>query len=297
MVTISILGASGMLGSGVVDYLSSRNFELIEINRHGRPSHETSAHIKFDAATSNIDDLVDKIPEGSIVINCAGVIKHKIDIADPRTINEAIRVNSLFPYTLANACMKKDISIIQVATDCVYSGKDGNYSESTLKDPQDIYGITKSAGEFNFDNTMTLRCSLVGLEKSTHIEFLEWVLSHPRKGTVTGFTNHLWNGVTVLDIAKFIEGAVHQKFFRNGIHHLVPEGSMSKFELIQLFCAEFDRGDLVVKETEAKTAVNRVLVTDNPELNAEMWSLAQYNKVPSIPELLATYAAWIKKSR
>jgi dTDP-4-dehydrorhamnose reductase len=37
--------------------------------------------------------------------------------------------------------------IIHFNTDCVFSGKTGNYSENHKKDCNDIYGISKSLGE------------------------------------------------------------------------------------------------------------------------------------------------------
>jgi len=297
MPTVSVLGSSGMLGAGIVDYLSSRNFQVIEINRLDYPYYQTSNHIRFDAANSNVTQLARKLPGDSTVINCTGVIKHKIDNSNPETIQEAIKVNSVFPNSFSNACMEKNISIIQIATDCVFSGKAGNYSELSKKDAQDIYGLTKSAGEVIAENVMNLRCSLVGRERSNHLEFLDWVLSHPKGGVIHGFTNHFWNGVTVLDIAKFVEGSITQNFFKSGIHHFVPSDSMSKYELIQQVCSHFERGDLKITEVEAPTAVNRVLVTSNLDLNAKIWNLAQYNKVPTISEMLANYALWIKKNR
>lgn len=296
MPTISIIGANGMLGTGITDYLHSRYFDLIEINRLDSSRYSASRHIRFNVANSDVSELVNQLPSNSILVNCAGVIKHKIDPSKPSSIYEAIRINSVFPIVLANACQKKNISIIQVATDCVYSGRIGNYSEESEKDPQDIYGLTKSAGEFDSENTMTLRCSLIGRERSSQLELLEWVLSHPKGGTINGFTNHFWNGVTVLDIAKFVEGSVLQEFFNSGIHHFVPADSMSKHELIKAICSNFGRDDLQLVELKAAEAVNRVLTTTNPDLNSQIWSLAQYNQVPAISDLLENYALSLKKN-
>jgi dTDP-4-dehydrorhamnose reductase len=296
MPTIAIIGANGMLGAGITDYLHTRDFNLIEINRVETSNYSSSRHIRFDAARSHVEELVSQLPRDSIVINCAGVIKHKIDPSTPSSIDEAIRVNSVFPLALSSACREKSISIIQIATDCVYSGKTGNYSELSNKDPQDIYGLTKSAGEITSENTMTLRCSLIGRERSSQVEFLEWVLSHPHGSRVNGFTNHFWNGVTVLDIAKFVEGSVLQNFFNSGIHHFVPSDFVSKHDLIREVCSNFDRDDLEVVEIEAAEAVNRVLTTSNPELNSQIWRLAQYNQVPAVSDLLANYALWMKKN-
>ena len=297
MTTVSVLGASGMLGAGLVDYFHSRDFQVIEINRGDQAYYESSTHVKFDADTLQVDELVSKLPTNSLLINCAGIIKHKIDTTNPTSVESAIRVNAILPLALAFACRDKNISIIQVATDCVYSGKTGSYSELSKKDPQDIYGLTKSAGEIDLENVMTLRCSLVGKERDSQVEFLEWVLSHPVGSEISGFANHLWNGVTVLDIAKFIESALVENFFRPGIHHFVPADSISKHGLVQLVCSAFDRKDLIVQEVNATERVNRVLTSQDIQLNEEFWRIAQYNHVPTIKELLSNYALWISQNR
>lgn len=57
--------------------------------------------------------------------------------------------------------------LIQIATDCVYSGKKGDYLESDLHDPTDVYGKTKSLGEFSSDHISWCAVQLLGGKKLT----------------------------------------------------------------------------------------------------------------------------------
>ena len=297
MTTISVLGASGMLGAGVVDYFTSRGFKVIEINRQNKAFWSTSGHIYFNAMESKAKDLIEKLPAQTSLINCAGVIKHKIDESNPSSILAAIKVNAILPVTLAHACGARSIPIYQVFTDCVYSGNSGNYSEKSDSDAQDLYGLTKIAGEAEHESTMNLRCSLIGRERDSQREFLDWVLSHPMGGVIDGFENHFWNGVTVLDIAKFLEGAITTNFHRAGTHHFTPSDAVSKYELMKIVCAEFGRQDLHVNKVKAATSVNRILTTINPELNIEMWKFAQYTEIPTISQVISGYANWLYQDR
>ena len=111
------------------------------------------------------------------VINCAGLIKHKIDENSKESLNNLIRVNSLFPLQLTKLSHKLNFKIIQIATDCVYSGAKGNYSESDTKDPIDHYGFSKVLGEHNDTNLISLRCSIVGREQNSRIAFLDLIVS------------------------------------------------------------------------------------------------------------------------
>ena len=54
--------------------------------------------------------------------------------------------------------------VLQIATDCVYSGAQGAYVETDLHDALDVYGKTKSLGECQEPNVYHLRCSIIGPE-------------------------------------------------------------------------------------------------------------------------------------
>ena len=54
------------------------------------------------------------------VVNCIGIVKQAVEDPEP-----AIRINALFPHRLAAACRERDVRLIHVSTDCVFSGKTG----------------------------------------------------------------------------------------------------------------------------------------------------------------------------
>jgi dTDP-4-dehydrorhamnose reductase len=54
--------------------------------------------------------------------------------------------------------------VIQIATDCVFSGSNGSYLETDPHDATDVYGKTKSDGEIESSAVMQLRCSIIGRE-------------------------------------------------------------------------------------------------------------------------------------
>ena len=53
------------------------------------------------------------------------------------------------------------------STDCVFSGKEGNYKETSIPDADDIYGLSKRLGEIEDKNALTLRTSIIGHELNT----------------------------------------------------------------------------------------------------------------------------------
>ena len=131
-----------MLGNMVYNYLrESTDFNIIGTSRN-----KTSDFIIYDVYTDldNTDITRHKI---EYIINCIGITKPYCHDDNRDEIKNAIKVNSLFPMMLAEFSEKNNIKIIQIATDCVFSGVEGQYTENSLHDPLDVYGKTKSIGE------------------------------------------------------------------------------------------------------------------------------------------------------
>ena len=292
MQRVAVIGTQGMLGSTVCRYLTEQNYFVLEINSSGESISKNQVR-KFDIALDNIAILEKDLKNIDFVINCAGRIKHKIIDESIISLKEVININSLFPLDLTKLSHKLKFKVVQVATDCVYSGNKGSYSESDAKDPVDLYGYSKVLGEHVDDNLVTLRCSLVGKELKSKIEFLEWVLSHNKENALLGFTNHLWNGLTTLHFAKLVDAIIRMENFTSGLFHVVPKDCVSKFDLAKIIGSSFGRDDLEISESLSTVAVNRTLVTNFSQFNSNLWSAAGYNTVPTISEMVEEYALWL----
>jgi len=291
MIKIAVIGTQGMLGSAVCRYLSEKNYQILEINSSGK-TQSSNLVTQFDIAVNEIEKLENNLKGINFVINCAGLIKHKIDKNSIESFNNLIRINSLFPIQLTNLSKKLNFKVIQVATDCVYSGERGNYSESDIKDPVDYYGYSKVLGEHSDSNLITLRCSLVGRELNSKVEFLEWILAHGKEKEITGFTDHFWNGLTTLHFAKIVNAIIAGNNFKAGTFHLVPSDSVSKFELAKIILEFFGKSDVKITQSQSSKAVNRILTTNYQEFNNGIWRNAGYNNPLTISEMVKEYALW-----
>lgn len=291
MTKVAIIGTQGMLGSAVCRFLTEKHYQILEVNSSGKSSKGNPV-IKFDIRKNKIDELHENLKHVDFVLNCAGLIKHKIDQDNKQSLDDLIRVNSLFPIQLSVLADDINFKVVQVATDCVYSGRSGNYSESDTKDPIDYYGYSKALGEHSSDNLLTLRCSLIGRELNSKFEFLEWVLSHTKGSTISGYINHKWNGLTTLHFAKIVDGVINNQNFRPGTFHLMPSDSTSKFELAKLLIKSFGVNGVNVNQDESPIGVNRVLITNYQEISNEMWRNAGYNGALSISEMVKEYVLW-----
>jgi dTDP-4-dehydrorhamnose reductase len=295
MKKIIILGSTGMLGSAVTRYLTASGLSVTEVNRNGKPIVGGNNSRKFSVEDGEIN-LVSILSEVKydFIINTIGMIKQKINEADDNSRKKAYEINSIFPLYLNNFSKSFGIPIIQIGTDCVYSGLQGKYSEKDNFDPVDIYGKSKLTGEENSKEVMTIRCSIIGKEMLTNISLMSWVLSQKPNAELHGFSNHLWNGVTALDFARISAGLIKSNFYEPGVFHLIPKNQVSKFELLQEITIAFGRLDIKIKEFFAESHVDRTLTTVNPSRNTRFWQMAGYNEIPSIREMVLSYAEWSK---
>lgn len=243
MVKIVIVGSSGMLGYAVSSYFKTNDYDVVELSRN-----------EFDIANDSMDKFESYLNGVGAVINCAGVIKPTIA---KNSIENVLKINSLFPRNLAKVCNKRDIKCFHITTDCVYTGKKGKYSEEDYFDADDLYGLSKNAGE-NKD-CMVLRTSIIGEENGQSRSLLEWAKSQAGK-EVNGFTNHLWNGVTTLYLAEIIENILTRDLFEKGLFHVHSPNTVDKFQLLQIFNRVYNL-NLKINPVEAKEAVDRSLAS------------------------------------
>ena len=93
--------------------------------------------------------------------------------------------------------------LIQVSTDCVFSGRRGAYSEEDIPDPVDLYGRSKLLGELDGEATLTLRTSMIGRELERANGLLEWFLGEAG-GSVRGFTRAVFSGPTTPVLSRAV---------------------------------------------------------------------------------------------
>jgi dTDP-4-dehydrorhamnose reductase len=209
---VMVIGAAGMLGLALCHVLVGRGYRVLPVTRQ-----------RFDA----LKDHVNTLPVQGLraVINAAGLINRR-QAEEPA---EAFwRVNALFPRQLADHCEQSGTPLIHISTDCVFSGNGAPHDERATTDAQDLYGASKAAGEPR--NARVIRTSIIGPEAVRSTSLLCWFLR--QRGEVPGFTNHLWNGVTTLELARVLACMLDEGFDRErGLRHIYGE-DITKHDLL-----------------------------------------------------------------
>lgn len=230
--TIIILGVNGMLGSMLYFVTKTKHPDL---NPIGLSKSE------FDVLNDDIHKLDEYVHENSCtIINCIGAIPQK-----KYTDEEYNKINVTFPNKLANYCQTKNIKLIHISTNCVFSGNKDMCIETDTPDASDVYGKTKYLGEPSYG--LTIRCSIVGLEKHTFCGLMEWFLN-TNLSQVNGFIDSYWNGITTLELSKIIINHIVDDSNTTNLLHYYSENSLSKYNILGYLNQKFSKNILINKK-------------------------------------------------
>lgn len=248
---IAILGSTGMLGNAVGRHMiATYGEDNVFLSYRDEKVSYGKKKWYYDATSDEYENL----PDCDYVINCIGTIKPFMEM----DIKKSIFINAIFPIQLADICAAKKIRLINITTDCVFSGKIGGYNENGTHDALDDYGKSKSLGEVCKRNSMLIRTSIIGREIHKKASLLEWAISQKGKD-VKGFTNHLWNGVTTNQYATICSQIIDNDLYENGLFH-VFSNVVNKYELLSLINDRF-KLELTIAAFETEQKCDRTLST------------------------------------
>lgn len=216
---IFVLGSGGMAGHVIAQYLEEQEFDVYRVA--GREDLDVTD--KY-----NLADLV-RYYAPNVIVNCIGVLIGEADKDKSRTTY----LNSHLPHYLSQGQAK----VIHLSTDCVFSGEDGPYKEDSHKNAKDFYGQSKALGELDNDKDLTFRMSIIGPELKDGSGLFNWFM---KQTECDGYTNAIWNGITTIELAKGVKAAIEQNL--TGLYHLVPDESISKYDLLKLIDLNFKKG-------------------------------------------------------
>jgi dTDP-4-dehydrorhamnose reductase len=233
---VFLFGANGMLGNYVRSYLSQNHIQVIPLTRKDFDLEELSV--------LSLKKFLEEKGIGSddVIINCAGVIPQASKDRELSKRNY-YKINSILPIILSMLTKH----MIHITTDCVFSGKKGSYHEYSTHDELNDYGTSKSLGEL-CDGTI-IRTSIIGEELVNKRSLLEWVISNENR-TINGYSNHFWNGVTCLQLAKIIHKIIIENTYWKGVRHIFSPTTVSKYELCAMIS---DIYELNIKVNEYDT--------------------------------------------
>jgi dTDP-4-dehydrorhamnose reductase len=235
---ILVLGKNGMAGSMIFRHLSIEEHNIVALGRE-----------EFDPLKDQLPPDINK--KFDYIINCIGIIKQKSN--DKELL---FKLNSNFPKQLCEQHNK----VIHISSDCVFSGKINKnklYYTNDKTDAEDDYGQSKADGEA-LDKCLVLRTSIIGPAKD-NFGLFEW-FKNTTDNPIKGFTNHLWSGITTLELAKIINNIIVNDTYQHGLKQIASH-QITKYDLLRTINNVY-KLNKQINPVIAKDSINRTLSPD-----------------------------------
>ena len=194
---ILIIGLSGMMGHKLFTYLQNQNcYDLYSttttnfkiehpnfkiLNKKNIFYEENQDINFFDKIFSNVNP--------DIVINCSAILKESSFNQNP---TRYIEINSIYPHEISLLSEKYNFRFIHFSTDIVYGDANKLSSETDDINIDSIYAASKFIGEVTYNNSLTLRTSIVGHQLKGNSGLVEWFLNNENK-SVNGFSKVIYS--------------------------------------------------------------------------------------------------------
>lgn len=220
-----VLGAGGMAGHLIACYLKEQGEEVEGIDIRESPCCYT--YVMDVCDFKRVENIIES-NNYDVIINCIGILNQSAE----EHKDKAVLMNSYLPHFLVKATRNMKTRIIQMSTDCVFSGRRGQYTENDFPDGETFYDRSKALGEIMDHKNLTFRNSIIGPDINENgIGLFNWFMK--QTGEIKGYEKSLWTGVTTLTLAK----AMHKASYDNltGLYNLVNNQKISKYELVSLF--------------------------------------------------------------
>lgn len=239
---ILLLGSTGLLGSTLSPFLSSRGYE---VKTHGR-----SEGAQFQADLNDpkeVNKLLGKI-QADIIINLVGLTD--VDLCEKQP-NQAYLVNVRIVENIAGWIKQKKTSchLVHISTDQVYDGV--NLHAEELVTLTNYYAFSKYAGELAAASVPStiLRTNFFGRSHcAKRVSLTDWIFhSLSNNDSIQVFDDVLFSPLSMSTLSEMIELSVRNKLL--GVFNLGSHDGMSKADFAYAFADELDLSTHAMKRT------------------------------------------------
>lgn len=269
---VMILGSTGMLGEVVEKYFKELNqFELCCPDRTDYDATDLESIEKLFSNQFHPFDYV---------INCVGILNNKTDK------DLYVKVNVVFPHYLQYLSKLYYFKLIHISTNCVFADSDMQHNVNEIPNATDLYGQSKYFGEIIDDKNVTIRTSIIG-QSQNDSGLLNWFLNS-ESNVVTGYVNSKWNGVTTLELSKFIFSMINSDvlyknwlirrdnytgnkthtdvgpppgIYKNGLIQYSSLKPVTKYELLCMFNEIYNKDRIIIEDKEKRMHTS-LLISD-----------------------------------
>lgn len=243
MKKVLLFGGSGLVGSGIKQFLSDR-YQIIA------PTHAEVDVTKRDHVIRIIEQTH---PDN--IIYAVGLTS--VDKAEQEP-ELAYLLNAKIPALVAKEAAPFGIPIFYFSTDAVFDGtmRKRPYKETDKPNPISVYGKSKLLGEQIIMNISNKNCvarlimpySTIPSKRRNFVSVILDALKHGER--IYGITDQVINPIYINDIAEAVHALIKKR--TAGIYHLGATDYVTNIEFIRKFARIFNFNEHLIREISLK---------------------------------------------
>lgn len=289
-----VTGASGLLGLNLCCVAADHGLDVTGLV-HAHQLKDTPFSIT-QGDLLDIDNSLLQIEavQPDAIIHCAAIANINVAEKHPEL---AYQLNSEVPGRLAAATANWGIPFVQISTDAVFDGNQGNYRESDPTNPLSVYAHTKLAGEQAVQNAnpdaLITRVVFFGWSLSGQRSLSEFFFNNLGAGkSINGFTDTLFSPLYGEDLADLLLETLEAKL--TGLYHVVSPESISKYDFGVRIADKFGFDPRLITPIVAKNLDRGAQRSLNLTLNCDKLQKDLGHNLSTVTEgINAFYERWL----
>ena len=237
--SLLVTGASGLLGSKIVEIAVARGCEVYSAYNEHHPS--LGKPVKLDVTDQvNVRRVISELKPEVIIHAAAMTNVDKCELDK----DLALKINYEGTANVADAAKSVGAFLIYISTDYVFKGDKGLYKEDDETDPVNFYGYSKLKGEEIVkeivDKYCIARTSVLYGSKPARgkVNFVLWLIDKLRKGEFVRVVSDQFISPTLnTNLAEMLLEVADKEL--TGVYHLAGASRVSRldlaFELAEVF--------------------------------------------------------------
>lgn len=235
MKTIIITGAYSLLGSALLQTISSKRYQIIPTwhNKKKVLSSQNTSDAFLDVANHVSISKAFKKYKPDIIIHAAAL--SDVDYCETHR-EEATLINFIGTKNILNECKRFGTKIIFISTNAVFDGTKAPYTENDLLHPVVFYGKTKQKGEELVKKSMlpfviVRLTTMYGWQpQGARLNPATWIIQMlTQKKKLFMVDDHFINPLLNLSAAEGISEIISKD--HTGIFHIAGRDRVNRFEL------------------------------------------------------------------
>jgi dTDP-4-dehydrorhamnose reductase len=243
---VLITGASGLLGSKLIEIAAGTGHDVISGYTKNRPKNSERLRLELQDPDEVRRKVLESKPD--VIIHAAAMTDvDKCEFERDRAFN----INVIGTEAIKDASKGCGAFLIYISTDYVFDGVQGRYREDDPTNPLNYYGYTKLIGEKGCDCVARAGVIYGSAPARGKVNFGLWLIEKLGSGEeVSIVTDQYTTPVLNTNLAEMIIEAAERRL--SGFYHMAGSTRISRYDFACDIAREFGFDTSLIKESRMK---------------------------------------------